>query len=78
MMGYSWGWKGCLLLGKAQEGAFWGDGNILNRSRLGGSAVECLSLAQGVILGFWDRVLHRVPGEEPASSPSVYVSASPS
>ena len=42
---------------------------------LGGSVVGHLPLAQGVIPGFWDRVLHRAPRREPAS-PSAYVSAS--
>ena len=43
--------------------------------RLGGSVVEHLPLAQGVILGSWDLVLHQVPCMEPAS-PSACVSAS--
>ena len=43
--------------------------------RLGGSAVEPLSLAQGLIPGFWDGALHWAPCEEPVS-PSAYVSAS--
>ena len=43
--------------------------------RLGGSVVEHLPLAQGVILGSWDRVLYRAPRRESAS-PSAYVSAS--
>ena len=43
---------------------------------LGGSAVEHLPAAQGMILGSWDRV-PQAPCGEPAS-PSVYVSASPS
>ena len=34
---------------------------------LGGSAVKHLPLAQGVILGSHDRVLHRAPCMEPAS-----------
>ena len=34
---------------------------------LGGSEVEHLPLAQGVIPGFWDRVPHRAPCGEPAS-----------
>ena len=42
---------------------------------LGGSVVEHLPLAQGVILGFWDRVSHQAPRGEPDSF-SVYVSAS--
>ena len=41
----------------------------------GGSVVECLPSAQGVILESQDRVPHRVPCMEPAS-PSAYVSAS--
>ena len=42
---------------------------------LGGSVVECLSSAQGVILGSLDQVLHRAPCMEPAS-PSACVSVS--
>ena len=42
---------------------------------LGGSVVECLPLAQVMIPGSWDGVLHRAPCREPAS-PSAYVSAS--
>ena len=37
--------------------------------------IECLSLAQGVIPGSWDRVLYHDPHRESAS-PSAYVSAS--
>ena len=44
---------------------------------LGGSAVEHLSLAQGMIPGFQDQVLHRALCGGPASpSAYVYVSAS--
>ena len=43
---------------------------------LGGSAVKHLSLAQGMILESWDRVLYRAPCTEPASPPSAYISAS--
>ena len=42
---------------------------------LGGSAVECLPLAQGVIPGSWNQVSHRAPRRESAS-PSACVSAS--
>ena len=42
---------------------------------LGASAVECLPLAQGVILRSWDQAPHRAPCREPASL-SAYVSAS--
>ena len=35
---------------------------------LGGSAVECLPLAQGMILGSWDRVLHRALRKEHVSA----------
>ena len=42
---------------------------------LGSSVVKHLPLAQGVILGSWDRVLHQAPSGEPAS-PSACVSAS--
>ena len=43
--------------------------------RLGGSAVERVPSAQGVIPGSWDRVLHQALRREPAS-PSACVSAS--
>ena len=46
-----------------------------DKERLGGSAIEHLSLAGGLILESWDRVLHRAPSEEPVS-PSACVSAS--
>ena len=42
---------------------------------LGGSTVEHLPLAQVVILGSWDRVLHQASRGKPAS-PSAYSSAS--
>ena len=42
---------------------------------LGGSVVECLPLAQGMILESWYRVPHQASYLEPAS-PSTYVSAS--
>ena len=42
--------------------------------RLGGSVVEHLPLAQGVILGSWDPVPYWDPPREPAF-PSAYVSA---
>ena len=42
---------------------------------LGGAAVWCLPLAQGMILETLDRIPHRAPCMEPAS-PSAYVSAS--
>ena len=45
------------------------------QGHLGGSMVEHLPLAQGVIPGSWDRVPHQVPHREPASS-SAYVSVS--
>ena len=44
------------------------------QGHLGGSVVEHLPLAQMVILGSWDQVLHQAPHREPAS-PSAYVSA---
>ena len=34
---------------------------------LGGSVVECLPSAQGVILGSWDQVPHPAPHKEPMS-----------
>ena len=42
---------------------------------LGGSVVEHLPSAQGIILGSWDRVLHQAPCMELAS-PAACVSAS--
>ena len=33
----------------------------LAQGHLGGAAVEHLPLAQGMILGSWDQVLHRLP-----------------
>ena len=45
------------------------------QGHLGWSVVECLPLAQVVIPGSWDRVLHQAPRMEPAST-SAYVSAS--
>ena len=42
---------------------------------LGGSVIEHLPLAQVMIPGSWDQVLHWAPCREPAS-PSAYVSAS--
>ena len=48
---------------------------IITQGRLGGSVVEHLPLAQGVILESRDQVLHWAPCLEPAS-PSAYISAS--
>ena len=48
---------------------------IQSQGSLGGSAVWCLPLAQGVILESRDRVPCQAPGMEPAS-PSACVSAS--
>ena len=45
------------------------------RGALGSSVIERLPLAEGVILGSWDRVPHQAPFREPAS-PSAYVSTS--
>ena len=42
--------------------------------RLGGSVVKHLSLAQGGIPGFQDRVPHRASCEEPASPSACVVS----
>ena len=52
---------------------------IIVVGHLGGSVVECLLLAQVVILGSWDGVPHRaprIPAREEPASPSAYVSAS--
>ena len=40
-----------------------------------GSVVECVPLAQVMILGSWDQFPHQAPLRKPAS-PSAYVSAS--
>ena len=44
--------------------------------RLGGAAVECLALAQGVIPDSQDQVPHWAPCMEPASPPTACVPAS--
>ena len=51
------------------------DFKVVDLGCLGVSAVECLSLAQGVILGSQDRVLHQASCVD-TSSPSAYVSVS--
>ena len=51
---------------------------IKGKECLGGSAVERLPLAHGVIPGCQDPVPHQAPCMEPASSPSAYVSVSAS
>ena len=51
------------------------DKTAFKEGRLGGFVVECLPLAQVVILGSWDQVPHQALHGEPASS-SAYVSAS--
>ena len=48
---------------------------MLIKGHLGGSVVEHLPLAQGVMPGSWDRVLHQAPSEKPAT-PSSYASVS--
>ena len=48
---------------------------MLLRGHLGSSVVECLPLAQVVIPGSWDQVLHQAPHKEPASL-STYFTAS--
>ena len=60
------------------EGINWDDNFDVKyklQGHLGGSVVERLPSAQGVISQFRDRVLHRAPCMEPAS-PSACVSAS--
>ena len=47
----------------------------MSRGHLGGSGVERLPLAQGMILESWDQVLHQAPRMESAS-PSARVSVS--
>ena len=44
-------------------------------SHLGGSVVECLPSAQGMIPESWDEIPHQTPCRVPAS-PFAYVSAS--
>ena len=51
------------------------DTKVHDLEHLGGSGAESLLLAQVVILGSWDGVLHQADCREPAS-PSAYVSAS--
>ena len=53
----------------------WQHLNPTKMGHLGGSVVEHLSLAQVVIPGSWDRVLHQAPHREPASL-SAYVPVS--
>ena len=53
--------------------------NYKKLGHLGGSAVECLPLAQGMIPGSRDQVPHQAPRKKPASpfacvSASLYVS----
>ena len=48
--------------------------NYSMQGHVGGSVVEYLPLAQVVIPGSWDRVLHQAPCRETAF-PSAYVSA---
>ena len=43
------------------QNAIYGDPWAIKSGRPGGSAVERLPLAQGVILETWDRVLHQAP-----------------
>ena len=50
--------------------------NSQNLGYLGGSVVGRLPLAQDMILGFRDQVLHWASCMKPASLPSAYVSAS--
>ena len=50
--------------------------NQLWQGHLGGSVVECLPLAQVVILGSWDWVPHRAPHREPALPMSLPLSLS--
>ena len=45
------------------------EGNPTNtrEGHLGGSVVECLPLAQVMIVGSWDGILHQAPCREPVS-----------
>ena len=61
-------WKTCLADGHTA-------GKHPQLEDLGGSGVEHLPLAQGVIPGSWDRVLPQAPSGEHAY-PSAYISAS--
>ena len=55
-----WQWKA-----KPLSGVWWQGFRFLGH--LGDSVIERLPLAQGVIPGLGDRVLHQVPHREPAS-----------
>ena len=39
----------------------WSSVKIFTEGHLGGSVAECLPLAQGVILRFWDQIPHQAP-----------------
>ena len=47
------------------------------QGRLGGSVVEHLASAQGMILGSQNRVPHQATYGEAEASPSAYISVSP-
>ena len=71
------GLHGTLVGGHSKAGREEKESRMLTRGHLGGSAVERLPLAQGVIPGSGDPVLHRAPcGELASPSPSAYVAAS--
>ena len=72
MLNYNFGQSWCFPLNHSLLGKW---SKVLAEGHLGGSAVERLPLAQGLILEFWDRVPYQAPCMEPAS-PSAYVSAS--
>ena len=66
-----WSHHGCCVISHPKTYSY----KTTVRGHLGGSVVECLTLAQVVIPGSWDRVPNGAPHGKPVF-PSAYVSAS--